>query len=218
MFRIGQLALQHRDAVGGKVHHRVGYFGAISRLNQNGAAETALNDTQSDLREVGMTQMIIGIFEDAATVNKAVDGLRDHGYDDESIGVIAAEAVVGEDVDVNERTRVPEGAAIGAGAGGAAAALAVGLTSVGAVATGGVGLVAAGPVVAALAGAGAGAAGGGLLGTLVGLGLREDEARVVDEEVEEGAIIIATEPIEGKADPKAVFSKAGAKRVFAREA
>jgi len=165
-----------------------------------------------------MTQMILGMFEDASTANKAMDELRDGGYEDESIGVIAAESAVGEDVDVEQRTRVAEGAAIGAGAGGAATALAVGLTSVGAVATGGVGLVAAGPLVAALAGAGAGAAGGGLLGTLVGLGLREEEAKVVDEEVEDGAIVIAVEPIAGKAHPESVFTKAGAKRVFVRDA
>lgn len=163
-----------------------------------------------------MAPVVVGLFEHADNARTAIDRLRREGYDEENIGVIAAEAASGPDVEVEKKSRVPEGAAIGAGAGGAAAALAVGLTSVGVISTGGVGLLAAGPIVAALAGAGAGAAGGGLLGTLVGLGLAEDEAKIVDEEVSDGAVVVAVESEPAKADPKTVFDDAGAKRTFLR--
>jgi len=130
--------------------------------------------------------------------------------------VVTAEAAMGPEVAVQERSRVPEGAAIGAGAGGAAAALAAGLTSVGAIATGGAGLLAAGPLIAALAGAGAGAAGGGLLGTLIGMGLTEEEAKILDEEIREGGLLVTVEPQSDAPDPKPIFARNSAKRVFNR--
>jgi len=55
----------------------------------------------------------------------------------------------------------------------------------------GVGLVTAGPLAAALAGAGAGALTGGLVGALVGLGIPEDRARLYDEGLQHGGIVMA---------------------------
>lgn len=165
-----------------------------------------------------MHHVTAGLFKNVEAAGKAIDELRDAGYDDDTIGIITSDAAAGKDVEVEKESRVSEGAAIGAGTGGAIAALAVGFTSVGAVATGGVGLIAAGPVVAALAGAGAGAAGGGLIGSLIGLGMSDDEAKLVDSEVSDGAALVAVEPEAGKADPENVFAEAGAERTFVKVA
>ena len=91
---------------------------------------------------------------------------------------------------VRTSSKVGEGAAIGAGLGGAAVALIAGLGAVGVVASGGLGLVAVGPIVAALAGAGAGAAAGGLVGGLVGLGIPEHEAKYYDGAIQKGGVLV----------------------------
>ncbi|HYG11262.1 MAG TPA: hypothetical protein VD835_15045, partial [Pyrinomonadaceae bacterium] len=54
----------------------------------------------------------------------------------------------------------------------------------------GLGLVVAGPLAAALAGAGAGGATGGLIGALIGSGIPEDRAKVYDDGVRNGGIVM----------------------------
>lgn len=48
--------------------------------------------------------------------------------------------------------------------------------------------------VSALAGLGAGATAGGFLGALSGLGMNEHEAKIIEDELKEGNILIAIKP------------------------
>ena len=68
---------------------------------------------------------------------------------------------------------------------------AAGLTAVAGIVIPGVGLAISGPIAAALAGLGAGGAAGGLLGGLVGLGFTETEAKVVEDAVENGNVVVS---------------------------
>jgi hypothetical protein len=58
----------------------------------------------------------------------------------------------------------------------------------------GIGLVVAGPLAGALVGGAAGAAAGGLVGTLVGMGIPEERAKVYEQDMKEGAIVIGVTP------------------------
>ena len=68
------------------------------------------------------------------------------------------------------------------------------LTSAGALAIPGLNLVVSGYLVAAIAGFGAGAAGGGIVGALIGLGFPENEAKMVEDQLDEGSVLIAVKP------------------------
>jgi hypothetical protein len=52
----------------------------------------------------------------------------------------------------------------------------------------------AGPLAAAFAGAGAGALTGGLIGALVGMGIPEDQARLYDEGLKRGGMVMGNTP------------------------
>lgn len=132
------------------------------------------------------------IFNSPAEAAAAVTSLEVHGFADEDISVLMSDAF-GKDFKMETSSKLPEGAAIGAGTGGAIGALIAGFTAVGSIATGGVGLLVAGPIVAALAGAGVGSAAGGVLGGLVGYGITEHQAKLFAEGAEEGKALIAVQ-------------------------
>ena len=84
-----------------------------------------------------------------------------------------------------------KGAAIGGGVGATIAALAaIGTT----LALPGLGLLIAGPIAAAFAGAGAGALTGGLIGALVGYGIPEERAKVYEQGIKDGGIVMGVHP------------------------
>jgi len=132
----------------------------------------------------------VGVFQDRALAQEAIQELKRQGFRDDQIGVAAK-----HDEDLPEGGEHHEGSHAGKGAGaGAAAGLGVGgLWGLGIVA--GV-LPAIGPAIAGgvlasmLASAAAGAAAGGLIGALVGLGIPEDEAEYYEGEFKEGRILV----------------------------
>lgn len=162
-----------------------------------------------------MSTIITGLFESPADAAAAVSMLEYKGVAAGDISVAAGEGFDREAFGIESHSKLPEGAAIGAGAGGAIGAVIAGFTAVGAVATGGAGLIAAGPLVAALAGAGAGAAGGGALGGLVGLGIPEHEVKHYEDALERGSVLVGVECSDGdqKNLAKDVFEQLDAEKV-----
>lgn len=139
---------------------------------------------------------VTAIFENRSDAVLAMESLEKMGFKQDHLTLLVSENSwnKGEDIKIQQNTKAPEGAAMGAGIGGIVGALAAGLTTVGTVAaTGGVGLLAAGPIVGALAGAGAGGLTGGIVGGLIGLGYPEVEAKYVDEAIGKGAVMIGVE-------------------------
>jgi len=134
----------------------------------------------------------MGLYPDRTTVAEAINALHKAGYRAADISVLSSDAHGSKDFAHEQRSKAPEGAAMGAAAGAViGAALAI-IVSIQTVSITGLGpLVAAGPLLAALAGAGAGGALGWILGLLAGLSLKEYVARRYAGRMRRGGILLS---------------------------
>jgi len=162
-----------------------------------------------------MSTILTGLYTSPSAASSAVHTLEARGVPTADISVVAAEGTKRESFGIEGKTKAAEGAAVGAGTGGAIGALVAGFTMVGALATGGIGLLAAGPLVAALAGAGAGAAAGGTIGTLVGLALPQNEIKFYDDALRKGSVLVGVncDDADRKALVSEIFKTSGAAKV-----
>lgn len=135
--------------------------------------------------------------EDQAT--RIVDSLRGSGFTTDDISVLFPDQAGTRDFAVDNSTKMPEGAAVGAGAGALAGGAFGWMLGIGALAIPGMGpLIAAGPIMAALSGMAAGGALGGLSGALVGLGIPEYEAQQYEGKLREGNILLSVHTDSGE--------------------
>lgn len=161
-----------------------------------------------------MTRVVTGIFTDTASAATAVDRLVDSGIARDEISVLMSDAIHGKHVELETKSKAPEGAVTGASIGGTLGAIALGLAAAATLAIPGVNVVAAGPLVAAAVGLGLGAASGGLIGALVGMGIPEHEAKFFADEVKDGKIMLAIHSdSDDVSDVRRIMSDAGAKKV-----
>ncbi|SMF65028.1 hypothetical protein [Pseudobacteriovorax antillogorgiicola] len=162
-----------------------------------------------------MTQKITALYSNKAQAQAVINGLVLQGVSQDNLSLLMSNDTRKKEFDIEVNTKAPEGIAIGGVTGGAIGAIAAGLTAVGTLAvTGGAGLVAAGPIVAVLSGAGSGAAGGGLIGGLVGLGFDENEAKLVEADIDNGSILLAAEVEDTQKDElKNYLKESGARNV-----
>jgi hypothetical protein len=146
-------------------------------------------------------QMISAVFRDRMDWQNVYEWLRDRGYSPQEINVLMSESTrntylsSADEEPVHVQTRAAEGIAAGGVAGTAigatlAAILALGTT----VLIPPLGIWIAGPLAAAFAGAGAGAVTGGVLGGLLGLGISEPTAKVYQEALREGGVVVGVVP------------------------
>lgn len=140
-----------------------------------------------------MARVITAVFPSPQEAAEAARALTAAGVPVGDISIVASEKLDRDAFGIETHSKMPEGAAMGAGFGGAIGALIAGLTSIGILSTGGVALLAAGPVVAALAGAGAGAAGGSVVGGLVGWAIPEHEVKFYEDALSEGSVLMGVE-------------------------
>lgn len=141
-----------------------------------------------------MPTMLMGLFKDADHASKAIDDLKNNGYNEE-ISVIAYDK---EHEEVREGSDVPQeedsdtGKTVGAVVGGVTGALALLFSGIAAVAIPGIGVLVGGPLAAALGltGGVVGSLGGGLIGGLVDLGIDKTTAERYDEEIHKGQILV----------------------------
>ena len=155
--------------------------------------------------------IVTGLFKDLASVERAYQGLLDHGYDKRDISVLMSDEThtryrrLDSPADApNDEDKMVEGAGVGAAVGGTTGALLAAIAAVGtSVVFSGVGLIVAGPLVAALAGAGAGVVTGGLLGALIGSGIPEANAQVFERRLREGGIVLMVKT-RSQADAKTI--------------
>jgi len=152
----------------------------------------------------------VGVFEDRAHAQQAVNELRRLGFHENEIGVVARE---GEDIagatEVGSKgshaaTGAAAGAATGAGMGalwglGIAAGI---LPAIGPA-------IAGGTLAAILASAATGAAVAGVAGALIGLGIPEDEAHYYEDEFKAGRIIVTVKSDTRLDEARAVLSRFG---------
>src|SRR4030088_208240 len=151
---------------------------------------------------------------DTETQADAIVGeLRSAGFSDNDISVLFPDKGSTRDFAHKKETKMPEGATIGVGTGGAVGGTIGLLAGIGALAIPGLGpFIAAGPIMAALSGGAIGAGVGGLAGALVGLGIPEYEAKRYEGKVKEGGILISvhSENSDETNRAKAIFKEADA--------
>jgi Heat induced stress protein YflT len=135
--------------------------------------------------------VVVGVFDERAAAEQAVQELHRLGFDDDQIGFVVREPgpapsdeTVPDEGDRDTGAEVAKGAATGTLVGGIVGGLASALIP-------GIGpVVAAGVLAGVLSGAAVGAAGGALLASLVGLGIPEEEARYYEREVQAGRAVV----------------------------
>jgi uncharacterized protein (TIGR02271 family) len=141
---------------------------------------------------------VVGLFDQFDNAQKAVRALKNAGFRDNDINLIApdqkgeyARQLGDRKAGTQEGNEAGEGAAVGAGTGAVVGGLGGFLLGIGALFIPGIGpVIAAGPIVATLIGAGVGAAAGGIVGALIGLGIPEDEANAYAEGVRRGGTLV----------------------------
>jgi len=138
-----------------------------------------------------------GLFYSRDEAEAAVRGLRDAGFDENRISVIARDADKVDGVDTTEEVgnKADEGAAAGALTGGALGGITGLLVGLGTLAIPGVGpILLAGAeataIATTLAGGAIGAATGGLVGALIGLGIPEEKAQIYSDRVSSGSFLV----------------------------
>jgi hypothetical protein len=135
---------------------------------------------------------VFGIYSSYASVELAVDALREAGFRSTDISVLFPENIGTKDFAAVKGTKAPEGATTGASAGAVVGGTLGWLTGIGALAIPGLGpFIAAGPIMAALAGIGVGGAVGGVTGALIGMGIPEYEAKRYEGRVTKGGILLS---------------------------
>lgn len=167
-----------------------------------------------------MDTTIIGVFNDREDAESAIQELRDIDIPEENISYVYTSAE-GKKVTKSGSGDVVSGAAGGATAGAVLGAIA-GLVVANGVLPGLGTLFVAGPVAAALgltgaaattaAGAITGAVAGGLVGALVSLGVSEDEAKIYEERVKKGGILVTAQSDEPEV-VRDIFNKYNAEEI-----
>lgn len=139
--------------------------------------------------------MVTGLFRDKESAERAYSSLSTRGYSKDDIDLMMSDDTRKKYFADDDTTEIGtkawedagKGAAIGGGVGATLGALAaIGTT----LALPGLGLLIAGPIAAGIAGLGAGSLTGGLIGALVGHGIPEERAKVYDEGVRNGGIMM----------------------------
>ena len=155
-----------------------------------------------------MAGVTLGVFTDREHAEMAINDLQTAGYNPRDISVITREIGDAQALARDTGANVTEGAVEGATTGSVLGGLAGLLIGIGAITLPGIGaLLIGGPLAAALgltgaaattvSGAVSGALAGGLVGGLVGLGVPEETARVYEEKIKEGAILLAVPSLDG---------------------
>lgn len=139
------------------------------------------------------------LFTNPETAENVYKSLLTQGYPQESITLVMSEDTHNAYFPNNDSTKTKdlgnkalEGLGIGAAIGGSVGAIAAAIAALGtSLVIPGLGLIVAGPLAASFAGAGAGAAAGGFLGTIVGSETPNDQAKLFEEGLKKGGVVIS---------------------------
>jgi hypothetical protein len=142
--------------------------------------------------------IMTGLFRDRESAEGAYRSLRDRGYGNDDVNLLMSDDTRKKyfaDTDTEIGTKAWEGAGKGAAIGGAVGGTLAALAAIGTtLALPGLGLLIAGPIAAGLAGAGAGGVTGGLVGALVGHGIPEERAKLYEQGIRDGGIVMGVTP------------------------
>ncbi len=160
---------------------------------------------------------VTATFKTKLAAESTLNQLEAIGITDEQISIIMTDETRGKSFNIEEESKMPEGAATGATVGGVIGAIIGALSTATAMTIPGLNIVVVGSIVSALAGLGAGAAAGGLVGAMVGAGIPEHEAKIYEDEIKNGSILIAvdTNNDEQKDRVKDIFNREDAYNIAA---
>jgi hypothetical protein len=165
---------------------------------------------------MAMTQRTtaVGVFEDRAQAERAVDELRRAGFRDEHIGFMRRQddkSVMNKELTRRPAEGEPTEAAQGAGIGAGTGLVVGGLIAAGSLLVPGVGWVmSAGTIAGLIFGVCAGAAGGAIVGALVGWDIPEEEARFYEGEVTAGRTLVTVRAGDRYEEARAILNRFGA--------
>ena len=170
------------------------------RENALGRARQAANDAVDVDSPVtaGDRRFVTNLYDRPEDARSAYDELTSrHGYRAEDVSVMLSDDTrrqhFGDVKTVKTGSKAAEGAGVGGATGiGVGAALGALVAAATSIAIPGLGLIVAGPIAGAIAGAGAGAAAGTLVGALIGAGIPEEKAKVYDEGIRRGGVVLGT--------------------------
>lgn len=160
-----------------------------------------------------MTSMIRATFRTAEDAFSVIRELETTGISKDQVSVLMSDETRKNVFTIEAGNKTTEGATLGGALTGIAAAIIGGLAA----AIPGVNIVASGALFTALAAGGAGTIAGGIVGALIGSGIPENEAKLYEEEIQEGAVLVAVEvyDAEQKKVVKRIFEHHQATRVAA---
>ncbi len=185
------------DRIEGGAKNAYGSVTGNESIEREGEAQSAMGQERQQ-----QNRMLTGLFRDRDSAERAYSSLRSRGYSHDDVNVLMTDQTrdswfSGEDADNTTElgSKALEGAGAGSAIGGTLGAIIGGIAAIGTnVVLPGLGLVVAGPIAAALAGAGAGGLTGGLVGALIGSGIPEDRAKLYDEGVRNGGMVMGVNP------------------------
>ena len=153
---------------------------------------------------MAMTQdsIAIGVFHDSEQARHAIDELKSAGYSENEIGFLLRASATGSEGDTisSAATGAVEGGMIGGVLGAAAALFIPGFGPA----------IAGGILLATLGAAGMGALAGSIIGTLISIGVPEEEAHHYQRELENGHTIVTVKAASGYGDAIAIMRRNGA--------
>src|SRR6202158_549338 len=161
----------------------------------------------------GKNTAVFGIYKNSMAAERAVDRILAAGFSNNDISVLLPDSQSSKEFAHEKNTKMPEGTATGATAGGAIGGTLGLLAGIGSLAIPGVGpFIAAGPIMGALAGLGVGGAVGGMVGALVGMGIPEYEAKRYEGRLKEGGVLLSVhcDTSEEIARAKEILKRTGA--------
>ncbi len=145
-----------------------------------------------------MTSLISATFKTRSAAESVLRELESIGVKDNQVSLVLTDETRGQHFNMEESSKIDEGIAAGATAGGAVGVILGSLLTATAIVIPGLNLIVAGSVMTGLAGLGAGAAAGGLIGGLIGAGIPEHEAKIYENEIKNGAVLLAVKPENSK--------------------
>ncbi|WP_018345178.1 general stress protein [Cytophaga aurantiaca] len=160
--------------------------------------ENQNNSTPTNTYKTTNNKLVTGMFRDRESTENAYNALHEKGYNQDEVHLLMSDDTRKKhfaDDDTEIGTKAAEGLGKGAAIGGTVGAVAGAIAAIGtSLLIPGLGLVIAGPLAAGLAGAGAGSITGGIVGTLVGAGIPEERARIYEDGIKKGNIVVGVHP------------------------
>jgi hypothetical protein len=160
--------------------------------------ENQNNYTPTNTYKTTNQKMLTGMFRDRESTENAYNTLHERGYNQDDVHLLMSNDTRKKhfaDDDTEIGTKAAEGLGKGSAIGGTVGAVVGAIAAIGtSIAIPGLGLVIAGPIAAAFAGAGAGGLTGGVVGALVGAGIPEERARIYEDGIKNGNVVVGVNP------------------------